>query len=302
MNGFHKALLWVVFSQVCLPAALAADDPLAAIKDYPERRFFESDKYGLPKVADKNKESVARIVTSQGYPAELRSLAVYALAISGYSPESFEALRKIAMDTSMAAHDRDSATMGLQNFWSDLSDAKRKEVRLNFRELHRAQDLESSDQTLRASIIYGNGPWIAEQLGSKLSGHRLEIEIDASLPDPEAMKRLIAKYQTLEGDALPLSYDSRAEIGRALIEHHDKRGIDILDTLLDAGNVPLLQDGAPSHQYRSNVFRFIQRSVGKTFGYEHLNYDPSIDEAIARFRKWWLIERYKFGFPTGGAQ
>lgn len=160
---------------------------------------------------------------------------------------------------------------------------------------------ETPAGVLRTLISWGDGPWIAEQLGDGLAGHRVEIAVLKSLGRQQATGRLLELYESDEKRNERESYNRRAEVGRVLLTFGDKRGIDILETLLDAHAVPL-HSGEPNQQYRHNVFASITRGVGEDFGYEYRNYHPSIDNAIRRFRDWWLESRDSFVFPQRGIE
>jgi hypothetical protein len=275
--------------------AFGADYPFPSIAHLPERNLIGADKNGYPHIEGKNKGEVARIATSLQSPSELRSLAIWGLAISGYSPESADALLKIATDGTREG--RETAAMGLRNFTTELPAYKRNEFRTRLREGVKLEGTSTVDEIVRTLIAWDDAPWIAEQFGSELAGHAMEIEILRRLPAGRAVPRLLEIYHTTRRDNSKDSYGQRADVGRALADLRDARGIDILDTLLDVASVPTYE-GVPSQQYRQNVFAFIQRAVGDQFGYERRVYDPSIDEAIVRFREWWLQERYHFVFPT----
>ena len=285
----------VLAVRVWLSAAFADDYPFPAIANLPERKFFGVDQYGLPHIAEKDKGMVAQLAASDQSDASLRSLAIYALAISGYSPESVDALSKVLADSTLG--DRGTAAMGLGNFTMELPAKRKEELRAQLRKIMESEGLRRPPEIIRLLLVWGDAPWVAEQFGDDLTGHAMEIEIIGKLPAARATPRLLEIYRSSERVNTSESYNRRADIGRALMKYGDKRGVDILDTLLDAGSVPTLSDGSPSHQYRNNVFAAIQKAVGKKFGYEHLNYDPTIDDAIVRYREWWLRDRYEFEFP-----
>jgi hypothetical protein len=127
----------------------------------------------------------------------------------------------------------------------------------------------------------------------------MEIAILSGLGADRATDRLLELFEAEESRSIRESYNRRAEIGKALLGFQDKRGIDILEPLLDADAVPL-GGGIQVHQYRYNVFHVLARAVGQDFGYGHSNHDPSLDEAIGRLRSWWRGNRQTFTFPGSG--
>lgn len=276
---------------------LAADEyPFPAVEDVAERNLIGVDEHGHPRIADTNKIRVAKLAASADTPKELRFYAIWGLAISGYSPEAAEGLIQAAEDRSLSATARGYAAMGLSNFSHKLPPESREVLRGRLRRMVESESGAIPDSIVRTLLAWGDAEWIAKRLGDQTRGHQMEIEILHALGPARATDRLLELYREEEKQSVRESYNRRAEIGRALLIFHDRRGIDILDSLLDADVVPLSGE-QPNHQYRHNVFNAIARSVGQDFGYEHLNFDPSIDEAIRRFRSWWLEHRYTFTFP-----
>ncbi len=219
-------------------------------------------------------------------------MAVWGLAISGYSAESADALIKVVR-SGKNNNDREYAAMGLRNFSLDLPADTKNEVQTILWELVKSEGSRCPAGIVRLVVDWGGAAWVASQFKDHLHGHPMEIEILQKLPADKAIPLLLEIYHTTKRDNTTDSYNQRAAVGRALVNFRDKRGIDILDTLLDAASVPL-HDDAPNHQFRHNVLRFIFSAVGDNFGYMHDNYDPSIDEAVLKFKEWWLRKRYEF--------
>lgn len=294
MKRALRTLLVILAWVGCYCVALGDDYPFPVIAHLPERRLFGADKYGHPHIEEKDKAEVARLATSPGSPPDLKFMAVWGLAISGYSSAAAAGLIKAVADGDPGT--RGYAAMGLRNFTMDLPVNKKEEFRTTLKKVLTRDGLGTPNEVIRVLITWGDAAWIFEQLGSDLAGHGMEIEILQELPATASTPRLLEIYRTTQRENSGDSYNQRAKVGRALADFRDKRGIDILESLLDAASVPTIS-GGPNHQYRHNVFFFILKAVGNNFGYEHLNYDPSIDAAIVRFREWWFQERYQFEFP-----
>ncbi|MBE7496501.1 MAG: hypothetical protein HS117_16275 [Verrucomicrobiaceae bacterium] len=282
---------------LCDMGSLAADEyPFPAVEDVAERSLIGVDENGHPRIADDNKKLVARLAAASDTPENLRFYAIWGLAISGYSVDSAEGLIQAAEDHDLSATARGYAAMGLRNFSRDLPPESKGVLRERLRRIVASESESIPDSIIRTLIAWGDAEWIANRLGDQIQGHQMEIEILSALEPPRATDRLLEIYRADERQSVRESYNRRAEIGRALLAFHDRRGIDILESLLDAEVVPLSGE-QPNHQYRHNVFNAITRAVGQDFGYEHMNFDPSIDEAIRRFRSWWLESRFTFTFP-----
>jgi hypothetical protein len=285
-----------VLCALLLSAYVDAEDyPFPSIEEVPERKLIGVDEHGHPQIGQPDKQQVARLAADSHTPKGVRFYAIWGLAISGYSVESAEGLAKAIEDRGLSSTARGYAAMGLRNFTSQLSDESKDEFRRRLEAIVVAESETVPNGILRTLVAWGDARWIDERLGDRMRGHEMEIEILGALKPEQATGRLLELYRADEMRNERKSYNQRAEIGRALVAFKDKRGIDILETLLDADAVPKVGQ-APNHQYRHNVFAAITRGIGQDFGYRHPNYDQSIDESIQRFRSWWLEKRYDFLF------
>lgn len=297
MTKSRMTMLSILGVSLAAGEVVAGDDPFPLIEQVPQRALIGVDQYGLPRISAENKAQVARLVVELGTPKQLRFYAIWGLATSGFSPEAAEALTKVAEDNKLDKTARDYATMGLGNFTLLLPGEMKEGIRIRLRSIVKAESTTVPDGILRTLVRWGDAPWIAEQFGDRLKGHVMEITILTAARSPKAAGRLFELYEADVKQASSNSYIRRSEIGSALVELGDKRGIDILETLLDARSVPDLGQGSPPNpQYRHNVFREITKAIENDFGYSHLNFDPSIDEAIRKFRGWWTKSRDTFEF------
>lgn len=296
MNGTLRATLVISWAACFQPAPASWAQERLPDRAPPARPLIGADENGYPRIADEDKAKFAILVAASDTPQKLRFDAIWGLAISGYSPEAATGLIQAAEDRSLSDTARNYAAMGLMNFSNELPLESKGAFRRRLRTLVDSEGASVPDSILRTLIAWGDAEWIAERLGGQTRGHMMEIEILCALETAHATGRLLELYRVDEVENKRETYNRRAEIGRALLGLRDKRGIDILESLLDAEVVPLNGEH-PNHQYRSNVFNAIAHAVGKDFGYVHSNYDPSIDEAIRRFRFWWLENRYMFTFP-----
>jgi hypothetical protein len=274
--------------------AYGKDAPFPSIEDVPEQALIGVDENGHPEIDVKDKPQVAKLAADSHTPENLRFYAIWGLAISGYSAESADGLAKAMEDTGLGDTARGYAAMGLSNFTSQLPRESKEQFLRRLKAVVVAESQATPDGILRTLIGWGDAQWIAGNLGDGMRGHEMEIEILSALKSEQAKTRLLELYRSDEMRNERVSYNRRAKVGWALVVFKDKRGVDILDTLLDADAVP--DAGDPNHQYRHNVFAKITKAVGKDFGYRHMNYDPSIDDSIRRFRDWWLESRYDFRF------
>ena len=222
--------------------------------------------------------------------------AVWGLAISGYTPEAEAVLTKIVCDQCVDETTRDYAAMGLGNYSKEITPNRKTFIQEGIRNVLRNEKADTPDGILRLLIKEGDAPLIQEILGNDLAGSSLEIDVLEALPDKQASDRLWKIYQNCPKSRKEKHYSRRASIGIALANRKDKRGIDILVTLLPAEN-------APSRQHRNNVYNFLATKLGNKFGYENGNYRPELEAAVPKMTSWWSKNREVFEFePKWGKQ
>jgi hypothetical protein len=298
MRSLWKAtVLWTL---LVASGAVGRDGPFPSIEDVPERTLIGVDENGQPRIDGKDKPRVAKLAADNHTPQKLRFYAIWGLAISGYSAEAADGLAKAVEDRGLSDTDRGYAAMGLSNFTSQLPRELKEQFVRRLRAVAAAESKTTPDGILRTLITWGDAQWIAGILGDNLRGHEMEIEILSALKAEQATPRLLELYRGDEMGSERVSYNRRAEIGWALVAFKDKRGVDILEALLDAEAVPKI-DETPNHQCRHNVFAKIVKTTGQDFGYRQRNYDPSIDDSIRRFRGWWIENRYDFRFAEASS-
>jgi hypothetical protein len=273
----------------------AEDQPAPRGNGAPIGALIGKDQNGYPTVAKENMPAVAEWVMRTKGSSEQYSWAVWGLAISGYSPESAQALMATIEDTSRSEPDRGHAAMGLGNFTSALAPAEKDALKARLRKTLQTEKTKPPDGIIRTLLAWKDAPWLLEVAGERLRGSSMEVEILAKSRSDKAVPRLLEIYGETEPTTVLQSYYRRAEIGRAVVELKDKRGIDILATLLPKSSV---EDGPSGKQSRNNVFWFLMLHTGRDFEYEYVNYDESLEPAIERFQEWWAQERSSFSFPA----
>lgn len=287
-------LLLTIFAGMA--ATLQAEDaPIASGNGASIAALIGKDQNGYPAIARENMPAVAGWITTTKGSSEQYSRAVWGLAISGYSPESAQALMAMVEDTTRTEEDRRMAAMGLRNFTTALAPGEKEAFKARLRQALQAGKTRPPDEMIRTLVAWNDAPWLMEVAGERLRGAPLEVEILAKSHSDKAVPRLLEIYGETEPATALQSYYRRTEIGRAVVELKDKRGIDILATLLPKSSV---EDGPSGKQSRNNVFRFLMMHTGRNFGYEYSNYNESLEPAIERFKEWWAQERSSFSFPT----
>jgi hypothetical protein len=221
--------------------------------------------------------------------------AVRQLAVSPYTPQSAAALQKVASDPNAELTTRGYAAMGLRNFTGSLPPKARAAIQEKLRKTLSTEQAETPDGLIRVLLQWGDAAYVIEELSEKLRNHPMEIECLAAVPSRKNSDRLWELYQTCPREHRAVSYNRLDAIGRALIAHRDKRGIDVLVELLGA-------DKDPGRQFRNNVFNFLAATTGKRFGYDHANYHPDLEEATDRLVRWWRANRETFRFQKQGPE
>ena len=240
---------------------------------------------GYPYISDQSHAEKARIALSPDTPEDERFEAVWALAISGYTEKSALALAVVACDKTISHTTRGYAAMGLRNFTSSIPQKLKSEIQEMLRGVIARENADTPDGVIRTLIAWADAPFVYKTLGPEAAGHPMEIEILAGLPGKNGVDRLWQIYESCP--KRHWSYFKRSQIGRAMVKKQDTRGIDILMELLPAAK-------APSGQYRHNVFKFLAIHIGQDFGYNALNYDPSLNQAVAGMLSWWDENRHRF--------
>lgn len=246
---------------------------------------------GYPVIADGTFVEKIRLATSPDTPDKVRFDAVWGLAISGYTKESTLALAQVTAERGASDTTRGYAAMGLRNFTASIPSDLKHDSQKVLQGVITAEGYDAPDGIMRTLIAWGDAPFILETLGTEAEGHPMEVEILAGLTGDGGFERLLQLYETCRKGRR--SYNERSEIGRALVMKRDKRGVDILMELLPS-------DGSPGGQHRHNTFAFLTKYVtgGSTFGYNALNYDPSLDEAVPKMLSWWQESRRDFVFDS----
>ena len=217
--------------------------------------------------------------------------SVWSLSISGYSLDASSALATVASSKHMGETTRDYAAMGLRNFSALMPAEERSSIARQMRDVLAEEGADTPDGIIRLLVRWGDASYVQRTLGGSLAGHSMEITVLRDLPEEWAGERLWRMYLDCPESRKAEHYNRKAGIGRALVERRDKRGIDILVALLPA-------DNAPSRQHRNNVFKFLALKIGETFGYEHSNYDPSLEEVAFKMQQWWKGSRSAFEFGS----
>lgn len=219
-----------------------------------------------------------------------RFYAVWGLAISGYTPEGAKALAWVACNRELQEGERGYAAMGLSNFTGAMPAQEREAIREQLRKLLADEGADMPHGIIRTLIAWGDAAYIHETLSGRLKGHPMEIEVLEALPSREAaLARLLQLLETCPARTKDERHNWRARVGSALVRQKDKRGIDILLSLL-------AKEEAPGPQYRNNTFQFLANTLGQSFGYPKGNYRPELEEAIPKMVAWWEEHRDTFEF------
>lgn len=232
------------------------------------------------------------VATSPQSTPEAQFSAVRNLAISPYSEERADALAKVACEAKADETTRDYAAMGLGNFTAAMPQEIRLAILGRLRQSLATEAGDTPDGIVRTLLRWGDAVYVEEVLGTKLAGHSMEVEVLQALPGQKASERLWELYLASPKGRKSIEYNRRAEIGRALATRGDKRGIDILLTLLPAEN-------APSRQHRLNVFLFLVRTLGRDFAHGSAKGGADLEETAEQMAKWWDEHREKFDFGRG---
>lgn len=245
-----------------------------------------------PGVAPADLTEEVKLAASPDTPPDKRFDAVHKLATSGYTDESAEALTTVACDTNAGETTRGYAAMGLRNFTLQLPEYSKRIIADRLRAIMEKEKADTPDGIIRTLLDWGDARFVSEILGGKLEGHPMEIEILAGTDDRYSTGRLWELYQSCPQSRRSDIYNRKAAIGRALVDKGDERGIEILMTLLPANE-------APGAQYRHNVYMFIARAIGESFGYSATNYDATLEEAVPKMLSWWAENRNTFELRSG---
>ncbi|MDK1032701.1 MAG: hypothetical protein QGD94_11890, partial [Planctomycetia bacterium] len=261
-----------------------------------QRKDEEAGKTPLPTIVPPRIQVKRHTyISDEERPAALKEAmngdfrSVWGLAISGYTPEAHETLTKVACDKSFSKTTRNYAAIGLGNFFPALDEKQRASLRLQLKRVVADERGKTPDEILRLMLGLGGVSFIYEILGKSLTNHAMEIEVLRVLPQEGASERLWQMQRRGRGGAKPEAYSRAADIGRALVDRKDKRGIDMLLSLLPAEN-------APGPQYRNNVFNFLALRLENNFGYAAGDYRPELEEAIPKMIRWWEDNASGFSF------
>jgi hypothetical protein len=268
--------------------------PSEQSKSTPESAPTEADS-AYPFLKPDEIAAKAKIAVAAETPPKERFMAVWGLAISGYTKESAEALSQVACGRSAGENTRDYAAMGLGNFTRQLPEESRKMIQQRLRAVFEKEKDDTPDGIIRTLIGWNDAPFIRKVLGKQMKGHTLDVEILAALPGKEGCDSLWQLYQK-SPKGYKSVYSSRKErIGRALIDKNDVRGIDILIDLLS-------EDHVPDQQYRQNAFIYLMRKLNNNFGYNAENFDAALEKAIPEMVYWWKKNKKTFVLGTTKAR
>jgi len=220
-----------------------------------------------------------------------RFYTVMGLATSGYHPESAKALCEVACGRRFMRGARVYAAMGLGNFAHEMPAKLKESVRARLRRALVDEGMEVPDTLIRTLVTWGDAKFVREVGGDKMRGTYVELEVLSAINDKASTARLWQIHLDIPDAKLAVDarYNRRSMIGRALAGRKDKRGIDILISLLPT-------EGAPGPQYRSNVYLMVANLVGRDFGYGRGNYRRELEEAAPKMTKWWSENRETFRF------
>jgi hypothetical protein len=219
--------------------------------------------------------------------------ATWGLAISGYSRDAADALLQIATDKSFGATTRGYAAMGLGNFSGRLSREEKELICIAIATAIQQEGRSVPGEFVRLMNRLDSAPLVAELLGEDLAGSRFEIDVLARLSGDAAGQRLWQLYEQLRGRAVTEVASRIAVIGNAMLDRKDKRGADVLLSLLPKGT-------GLDNQVRHNTYSALARRIGNSFGYAAVNYHPDLEAAIPKMVEWWNNNQQQFEFdrPT----
>ena len=236
-----------------------------------------------------------------------RSRAVWELAVSRYCPESGEALAAIASDSKNSLQMRIDAGMGLWSFTAAMPDDVRAAIQRRLRQSLRAEKDKLPEEVLRVLIRWGDADLVREVLGEKL--HVLYIEIEV-LEQISARDQAVARLTEMHRAAAPVNTEAgwslRWRIGSALINLHDKLGVDILIECLTA-DAPIAPEGlspaakesqaASFRQSLHSTFMRLAEVFDEDFGYgSGSTWKSRLNDAIPKMVDWWKANRQKWSF------
>lgn len=214
--------------------------------------------------------------------------AVRKLAISGYSQEAAQVLTAVATDVKAPENTRAYAAMGLRNFTNRIPADEKDAIQAALRKALQTECEVTPDELIRTLLAWGEARFVQDALGDKLAGHAMEIDVLERSTDASASDRLWTIYRNApQGKSAP-AYEKRTNVGMALANRNDVRGIDILMTLLPA-------EAGPGPQYRNNLYHFLALKLGRNFGYGQGNYRSELEQAVPKMLAWW--EEHRSSFP-----
>lgn len=227
-----------------------------------------------------------------------RYCAVWGLAISGYCPQSAEALVTIAVDRHRDKALRECAAMGLINFRHSMPVDVRRAIQDKLYGALAAEKENLQGGVVQTLVAWGDADRVRKVFGDKLRDHPLEVIVLKKISCREtAVARLWEIYQaTPMVKSGSITLGRRWHAGEALIHWKDKRGIDILLECLTADRGEHA-NSASLRRSLYNTFGVISSATGKHFGYSISgNWRPELGEATAKMVKWWQAHRKTWCF------
>jgi hypothetical protein len=209
------------------------------------------------------------------------------LGISGYSPDAADALLRIATDKSFGETTRGCAAMGLGNYLSRLSTEQKECIRTTIAKVIQREGRNTPDTLIRLLIAMDGASLVAELMGNDLAGSRCEVEVLARLPGDAAGQRLWQLCEQLRDQPIAEVAFRIQVIGDAMLSRKDKRGADVLLSLLP-------KDVGLDKQFRHNTYAVLARYTRKDFGYKAVNYHPDLEAAVPKMIEWWKTSRVSF--------
>jgi hypothetical protein len=238
----------------------------------------------------------------------MRFYIVWRLSVSGYSPESAEALATLAADRKYPAGLRQQAAGGLGNFTAAMSPEARKSAQGRLLAVLKDEGAAAPQAIILTLLRLGEADQVRAILGEKLRGHPLELDV---LPATSARDEAVARLWELSQAAPPATtyagWDRRYRLGLALIGCKDKRGFDLLMECLtvkdpwttDAPSTPAAE-AANTRLFRQALlatYSVLARLLDDDFGYETgASWNEQLPGAIARMAAWWKEHRQAWSF------
>jgi hypothetical protein len=219
--------------------------------------------------------------------------ALCRLAVLGHHADVLPALLTIAGDAAADEGWREYAAMGLGNMHG-MPATSREQVRAAMRAALAAERVDCPDGIVSLLVALGEAPFVRDTLGDGLQGHRHEIAVLERLPDERSRARLLAIVAASPGRKAE-AYQRRFLVGRALLRHGDRRGVEVLVQLLPRAD-------APGQQQRRNVHAVAAPVLAAGFSTFPAECDAELDAAIDALLAFWQQHgaAFELAGPSGG--